>query len=193
MCLAPGCADVPDEAPIVIVPGPDCTALIEAGERALRCDPAIDGLLTELRARPDERRCRGAARQAIAAPTPGRGRIVSVYERPAELGDTPLGDAERTALAGLALPGALVLAPDLAPRPGVPATTATLAGVALQQDGDGRLRGSAAPGAHTLEVRHANDRSVACVTLAACTSLALTTHGALLAPHPAVTSGPCEP
>jgi hypothetical protein len=75
----------------------------------------------------------------------------------------------------------------------VPATTATLAGAALQVDADGRLRGSAAPGRHTLAVRHANDRSAACVTLTACTAVTLTTHGALLAPHPAVITGPCEP
>lgn len=188
-----GCGDAPAvEVPAVIGPGPDCAALIAAGERARGCDPAIDALLAELRAVPDERACRTAARQ-LAAPLPVRNRISSVYERPPELGDRPLAPAELTALAELPLPGELVLAPDLAPRPGVPATTATLADAALQVGADGRLRASAAPGRHTLEVRHANDRSAACVTLTACESVSLTAHGALLAPHPAVVAGPCEP
>ncbi|HEY0133922.1 MAG TPA: hypothetical protein VGB85_07575 [Nannocystis sp.] len=186
-----GCDGAP-EAPAP-GPGPDCQALIAAGERARACDPAIDDLLAELRTRPDERRCRTAARLLLAPPGPSQGRVVSVYERPPALGEAPLEPAERDGLLALPLPGRLVLAPDLAPKPGLPATTATLAGAALQVDANGRLRGHAAPGAHTLEVRHANDRAVACVTLTACETLALTAHGASLAPHPAVRTGPCEP
>ena len=172
---------------------PVAGAQVMAGERALGCDPAIADLLTELRERPDERRCRAAARQALTPPVAASGRVVSVYERAPTTSDAPLTAAEVAALTGLPLPGELVLSPDLAPRPGVPATTATLAGAALQVDADGRLRGSAAPGRHTLEVRHANDRGAACVTLTACSAVALTAHGALLAPHPAVVAGPCEP
>ena len=187
-----GCAppEAPSPAPS---PGPDCQALIAAGARARACDPAIDALVDELRTHPDERRCRTAARLLLAPPGPTQGRVVSVYERPPALGETPLDPAERDGLLASPLPGRLVLAPDLAPKPGLPATTATLAGAALRVDANGRLRGHAAPGSHTLEVRHANDRAIACVTLAACETLALTAHGASLAPHPAVRTGPCEP
>jgi hypothetical protein len=114
-----------------------------------------------------------------------------VYEAPPALGDAPLTPAELTALAGLPLPGALVLAPDLAPKPGVPATTAALAGAPLRVDADGRLRGTRAPGRHALEVRHAGAEARACVTLGACETVALTAHGAALAPHPALSVGPC--
>ncbi len=174
-------------------PGQDCLALIAAGERARACDPAIEGLLSELRERPDERRCRTAARLLLAPPDPTQGRVVSVYERPPVLGETVLTADERAELLRLPLPGRLVLAPDLAPKPGLPTTTATLAGAALVVDADGRLHGHATPGAHTLEVRHANERSRVCATLAACETLALTAHGAELAPHASVRSGPCEP
>ena len=187
-----GCG-APDSAGVAREPGEDCLALIAAGERARACDPAIEGLLGELRERPDERRCRTAARLLLTPPDPTQGRVVSVYERPPVLGEHELTADERAELLRLPLPGRLVLAPDLAPKPGLPATTATLAGAALQVDADGRLRGHMAPGAHTLEVRHANGRSQVCVTLVACETLALTAHGASLAPHPSIRTGPCEP
>jgi hypothetical protein len=181
-----------DEAPAPpdTAPGPDCAALLTAGERARACDPAIDPLLVELRARPEEQRCRVAARQLLA-PAPPRARVVSVYEAPPALGAAPLSQAELGALAELPLPGSLVLEPDLAPRPGVPTTTATLAGAPLRVDAAGRLRGTHAPGRHSLEVRHAGAEARACVTLAACETVALTAHGAALAPHPALSAGPC--
>jgi len=179
-----------DSAP---TPGPECAALIAAGERARGCDPAIDALVAELQARPQELRCRGAARQLLAPPTPARGRVVSVYERPPAPGDAPLDADERAALLRLPLPGTLVLAPDLAPGPGVPATTATLDGAPLTVDADGRLRGALAPGEHALTVRHANGETHGCVTLRACEAVVLTAHGASLAPHPALRSGPCGP
>ncbi len=191
LCLVLAACGVAEDERVAAAPGPDCSALIAAGERARACDPAIDALLLELRARPDERRCRAAARLLLAPPTPGRGRVVSVYERPPAPDEAPLGDDERASLTGLPLPGSLVIAPDLAPRPGVPATSATLAGVPLEVDADGRLRGRAAPGEHELTVRHANAEVRTCVTLTACAAVTLTAHGASLAPHPAVR--PCVP
>ena len=188
-----GCADAPDRVPVAQGPGEDCLVLIAAGERARVCDPAIAGLLALLQARPDERRCRTAARQLLTPPTPTQGRVVSVYEQAPALGETPLGADERDALLRSPLPGRLVIAPDLAPKPGLPATTATLDGAAMQVDTNGRLRRHGAPGRHALEVRHANERGLACVTLTACETLSLTAHGASLAPHPAIRTGPCEP
>lgn len=184
-CQAP---PVAAEAP---TPGPDCAALIAAGERARGCDPAIDALLAELRVQPHEARCRGAARLLLTPLAPTRGRVVSVYERPPAPGDAPLTAEERAELASLTLPGTLVLAPDLAPRPGVPATTATLGAAPLAVEADGRMRGVRAPGEHDLEVRHANGQTRACVTLRACEAVELTAHGASLAPHPALRPGPC--
>ncbi len=188
-----GCGAGERDEPAPAVVGDDCLALLAAGERARSCDPAIDGLLHELRGAPDERRCRTAARLLLAPPGPPQGRVVSVYERPPALAETPLGPDERGALVSLPLPGRLVLVPDLAPKPGLPATTARLAGAALQVGADGRLRGHAPPGAHTLEVRHANDQTRSCVTITACETASLTAHGASLAPHPALRAGPCQP
>ncbi|MBK7830182.1 hypothetical protein [Nannocystis sp.] len=172
-------------------PGPDCAVWIAAGERARGCDPAIAGLLLELQARPEERRCRAAARQLLAPLRAEPPRIVSVYEpaTPADAG--PLTAEERAALLGMALPGTVVVTPDLAPGPGVPVTTAELGGVPLAVDGDGRLRGTRAPGEHTLALRHANAMSRSCVTLRACETVALTGHGAEVAPHPSLRAGPC--
>ena len=193
LCFVLAACGVEAPAPVREQPGPDCTALIDAGERARACDPAIDALLAELRARPDESRCRMAARQLLAPPAPGRGRIVSVYEQPSTIATTPLTADEHAELATLPLPGSLVISPDMAPRPGVPATTAMLADVPLELDSDGRLRGKTAPGEHTLVVRHANAEVRACVRLRACESVALTAHGASLAPHASLRTGPCEP
>lgn len=172
-------------------PGPDCAVWIAAGERALGCDPAIAGLLIELRARPEERRCRAAARQLLAPLRAEAPRIVSVYEpaTPADAG--PLTAEERGALLGMPLPGTVVVTPDLAPGPGVPVTTAELGGAPLAVDADGRLRGTRAPGEHTLALRHANGASRSCVTLRACETVGLTGHGAELAPHPSLRAGPC--
>ena len=188
-----GCEAAPrGEVEAVEAVGEDCLALIAAGARARACDPAIAALLEELGSEPEEPRCRAAARRLLAPPTPARGRVVSVYERGVEASAGPLDAGERAALSALPLPGLLVLAPDLTPKPGLPATTGSFAGAALEVGADGRLRGHAAPGSHTLEVLYANDRGVACVTLAACETLVLTAHGAALAPHPAVRVGPCE-
>jgi hypothetical protein len=188
-----GCSDAPQAPSPRPAPAPDCQALIAAGERARPATPRSTNCSRSCAPGPDEPGCRTAARLLLAPPGPTQGRVVSVYERPPALGEAPLGPEERDGLLALPLPGRLVLAPDLAPKPGLPATTATLAGAALQVDANGRLRGHAAPGSHTLEVRHANDRAIACVTLAACETLALTAHGASLAPHRAVRAGPCEP
>jgi hypothetical protein len=184
-----GCAAPPPDA--AAAPGPDCAALLAAGERARACDPAISALLAELAARPDDRRCRAAARQLLAPAPAGPGRVVSVYERPPDRGAAPLDPGETAALADLPLPGALVLAPDLPPGPGVPETSASLAGEPLQVGEDGRLRGHRAPGPHALELRHAGEETRWCVTLRACESVELTAHGATLAPHPAVRAGGC--
>jgi hypothetical protein len=169
----------------------DCAALVAAGHRAKACDPAIHPLLVEIVAEPDERRCRAAARMLLDPPTPAHGRVVSVHELPPDRGLAPLTAAELAALDALTLPGTLVLAPDLAPGPGVPPTTATLDGAPLAAGPDGRVRQLAAPGAHELEVRHANADTRACVTLTACETVTLTAHGATLAPNPAVRPGAC--
>lgn len=170
---------------------PDCGALVAAGHRASACDPAIHALLVEIVEAPDERRCRAAARLLLDPSPPVRGRVVSVHERPPDRGQTPLTAAELNALAETPLPGTLVIVPDLAPGPGVPPTSATLDGTPLTAGADGRLRSPTAPGAHTLEVRHANAETRTCVTLTACETVTLTAHGATLAPNPAVRPGPC--
>ena len=174
-----------------VAPGPDCVALLAVAERALGCDPRLQPLVAALRASPDEPRCRGVARGLLNPPTLARGRVVSVYERPPAPDPAPLSAAEHAGLAGVVLPGTLSLAPDLALRPGVPSTTATLDGVTLDSDAGGRLTGARAPGEHVLVVRHADRETVGCVTLRACESLTVTAHGATLAPHPALRSGPC--
>lgn len=175
-----------------VVPGPDCAALIEVGTRALGCDPQLGPLMSELRASPDELRCRGAARLLLDPPALARGRVVSVYERPPAPDPAPLTAEEHKALGELVLPGTLMLVPDLAPGPGVPNTTATLDGVALGSDVRGRLSSTGQPGEHLLIVRHADRETQACVTLRACESLTLTAHGGSLAPHPALRPGPCR-
>ncbi|MBA3545378.1 MAG: hypothetical protein H0T76_02740 [Nannocystis sp.] len=180
---------VPVEA---VAPGPDCAALIAVGTRALGCDPRLGPLMTELRASPDELRCRGAARLLLEPPALARGRVVSVYERPPAPDPSPLTADEHAALAELVLPGTLILVPDLAPGPGVPNTTATLDGAALGSDVRGQLSSTGQPGEHLLMVRHADRETLACVTLPACESLTLTAHGGSLAPHPALRPGPCE-
>lgn len=169
----------------------DCAALVDAGHRASACDPAIHGLLVEIVAEPDERRCRAAVRDLLDPPTAGPGRVVSVHQRPPARGDVPLTAGERAALASLPLPGTLVVVPDLALGPGVPLTTATLAGVALQPDARGTLRHATAPGTLDLQVRHANAETWSCVTLGACETVTLTAHGATLAPSAAVRPGRC--
>lgn len=185
-------ASTPDPAPAG--PGPDCAALLALGERANACDPRLAPLMAEVRSAPDELRCRGAARLLLGPPPPlARGRVVSVHERPPAPDPAPLTTTERAALAELPLPGTLTLTPDLAPGPGVPNTSATLDEVALARDAGGRLSGTSAPGEHLLRVRHADRETLACVTLRACEAVAVTAHGASLAPHPALRSGPCEP
>lgn len=170
--------------------GPDCAALVAAGHRASACDPAIHPLIVELVATPDEPRCRAAARMLLAPPALVA-RVVSVHELPPDRGATPLTGPERTALEHLVLPGTLVLEPDMAPGPGVPPTSASLGDAPLTADADGRLRSATAPGAHTLEVRHANADTQSCVTLTACETVTITAHGATLAPNPAVRPGAC--
>lgn len=178
------------EASVGVVVGEDCRALIAAGERALACDPAIAGLVDELRARPDERRCRAAARELLA-PAVVEPRIFSVYE-PVTPGDAgALTAGEREALLTMVLPGRLRVTPDLAPGPGVPATTAELGGAPLAVDGDGRLHATRAQGRHTLVLRHANGETRGCVTLRACEAVDLTAHGAELAPHASLVAGAC--
>ena len=73
-------------------------------------------MLGELRERPDERRCRTAARLLLTPPDPTQGRVVSVYERPPVLGEHELTADERAELLRLPLPGRLVLAPALMKR-----------------------------------------------------------------------------
>ena len=179
------------EASVVEAVGPDCGALIAASERALACDPQLAGLALALRAAPDERRCRAAARQLLAPPRAEAPRIVSVYEpaTPADAG--PLSAAERAALLEITLPGTLRLLPDVAPGPGVPVTTAELGVTPLETDAAGRLHTTRAPGEHTLTLRHMHATSRVCVTLRACETVALTTHGAELAPHPSLRTGAC--
>ena len=178
------------EASVASEPGADCAALIAAGERARGCDPAIAGLVDELRAQPDERRCRAAARELLA-PQAATGRIVSVYEVTTPVDAGPLTAAEQAGLAGLVLPGTLRVTPTRAPGPGVPVTTGELGGVALGRDDAGRLAGTRAPGEHTLVLRHAHADARACVTLRACETVALTANGAELAPHPSLRVGSC--
>ena len=175
-----------------VAPGPDCAALIKVGTRALGCDPLLEPLMAELRASPDELRCRGAARLLLTPPALARGRVVSVYERPPAPDPAPLTAEEHAALADLLLPGTRTLTPDLAPGPGVPNTRATLDEVALDSDPRGRLSLTRAPGEHLLTVRHTDRETRTCVTLRACESLDLTAYGASLAPHPALRPGPCK-
>jgi hypothetical protein len=172
--------------------GPDCSALLAAGERALGCDARLASVMAELRTSPDELRCSGAARLLLGPPPLARGRVVSVYERPPAPDPTPLTAAEHTALRDLTLPGTLTLIPDLAPGPGVPGTSATLGELALGREPDGRLSTMSSPGEHILQVRHADREATACVTLQACETVTVTVHGGSLAPHPAVRPGPCE-
>ena len=179
------------EASVAVVVGEDCAALIAARERALACDPALAGLVDELRARPDERRCRAAARLLLAPSVPEAPRIVSVYEPATPPDGGPLSAEERAALLAVRLPGTLRVTPDLAPGPGVPATTAVLGGTPLTRGSDGRLHATRAPGEHTLALRHANGESRSCVTLRACETVALTAHGAELAPHSSLRVGAC--
>jgi len=178
------------EASVVSEPGADCGALIAAGEQARACDPAIAGLVDELRSQPDERRCRAAARELLAPQAPP-GRIVSVYEATTPVDAGPLTAAERAGLARLVLPGTLRVTPARAPGPGVPVTTAELGGAPLASDGAGELHGMHAPGEHTLVLRHAHAEARACVTLRACETVALTANGAELAPHPSLRMGSC--
>ncbi len=176
------------EASVVSEPGADCGALIAAGEQARACDPAIAGLVDELRSQPDERRCRAAARELLAPQAPP-GRIVSVYEATTPVDAGPLTAAERAGLARLVLPGTLRVTPARASGPGVPVTTAELGGAPLASDGAGELHGMHAPGEHTLVLRHAHAEARACVTLRACETVALTANGAELAPHPSLRMG----
>jgi len=172
-------------------PGPECAALLAAGERAAGCDARLVPLVAELRASPDEPRCRAAARLLLDPPARARGRVVSVYERAPAPDPTPLSAAELAALAALPLPGTLVVTPELAPGPGVPVTTATLGEVALASEAGGRLRGARAPGEHQLTLRHAGQEALACVTLEACAEVRLTARGAELGTHAALRPGPC--
>lgn len=183
------CGEPPVEPPPL---PPDCGALVMAGHRASACDPAIHGLIVELVAAPDERRCRAAARTLLAPPAASHGRVVSLHEAPPVRDAEPLTPAEHAALAALPLPGALVVVPDLALGPGVPPTSASLDGVPLAAEASGRLRGWSAPGAFDLQVRHANAETWSCVTLAACETVTLTAHGATLASNPALRPGRCE-
>jgi len=182
-------------APVLepVAPGPDCAALLSVAGRAVGCDPQLEPLMAALRASPDEPRCRAVARTLLDPPPLARGRVVSVYERPPAPDTAPLTADEQSALAELVLPGTLLLSPDLARRPGMPNTTATLDGVALASDAEGRLFSAGAPGEHDVTVRHADRETRACVTLQACEAVTLTAHGASLAPHPALRPGPCGP
>ncbi len=172
-------------------PGPDCAVWIAAGERARGCDPAIAGLLQELQARPEERRCRAAARQLLAPLRAEPPRIFSVYEpaTPADAGPLTVGGA-----CGAAPHGAAGHRGGDA-RPGPRARCAGDDGGARRGAARGRRRRSAAgtraPGEHTLALRHANAMSRSCVTLRACETVALTGHGAEVAPHPSLRAGPC--
>src|SRR5690606_15179497 len=113
-----------------------------------------------------------------------------LLESPPSPDVTPLRDDELEALASLVHPASVVLTSDLPPEPGIPPTSASLDGLALDADGSGRLWADVAPGLRSLEIRHAGEQTTYCIELRPCETLAVTAHGAKLARHPDVMPGP---
>ena len=185
---APGCPGSDPPAPRA---GPACRALLSVAERGRGCDDVLTSLADRLGRDPNEAACIRAARQLLAPPATEGSEVRSLYAPEPTDDDTPLRAAELDALAALELPAPLAITPDIRAVPGVPPTHATIDGVALTVDGQGRLRATTAAGARTLTLRHAGKQTDYCIELTACEPLELTSHAARLAKHERVHAGRC--
>jgi hypothetical protein len=173
-------------------PRPACDALVETARRAEACDPALAELAARLEAEADETACRRAVRTLLGgSPADAEPHVRSVWTPRASPDAGPLSESERHALAELPLPAELLLVPATHPAPGIPRTSATIDRLELLPDPDGRIRGFAAPGARTIELRHAGQAAVYCVTLRECERTELSTDGTHLPRRPDVRTGPC--
>ena len=186
--IAAGCAD-----PVAVEPslGPACAALRRAATRSAACDPQLHELLARLVAEPIEVECIVAVRAAIGTHVPEPPRLRSVYEGEPPRDLSPLSERELAALESLQSPASLVVTPDVGRVPGIPPTSASIEGLGLDVDADGRLTASVEPGAHTLRLRHAGRESHWCVELQACQVVEVTAHASQLATHPGVRAGAC--
>ena len=169
--------------------GPDCEALAAAARRATACDPELERVATQLLVEPDEVRCRQVARGLLAGPPTTR--VQSVHTESSPGPQTPLHDEERARLASLPLPGRLRVTPDVPPTEGRPSTLVKIDGQELARDKAGVSATAVEPGQHQLELLHAGARTRACIQLNQCETVRLTAHGSELAPHQAISQGPC--
>ncbi|MEE9382056.1 MAG: hypothetical protein V3V08_01410 [Nannocystaceae bacterium] len=186
LCAYVGCGREPAPPP---APAPACEALLAAAERAAACDLGLGELARNLGAdQLDERVCQETARQLLSQDAP-RARVSGTH-RPAVVAPR-LDPVQLAALRELPLPGHLSLRPDLPAVPGLPATSAKLGSRAMAQSG-ATLQAHAHAGRHILSIDYAGTRQTYCVRLAECQELALTLHGASLAPHPHVDPGDCS-
>ncbi len=179
------------ESPEVGV-GPACAALRDAAQRGSRCDPILASLAETLQTKPDEAACVAAVRTMLAPGEPAAAGLRSVYEPAAAVSADPLSDAELAQLIQLRRPATLTISPDVGRVPGIPPTLASLDGLALDVDVDGRLSTDVAAGHHTVRLRHAGRDKTWCVHLRDCETLEVVAHGAQLARHPDVSSGRCS-
>lgn len=134
-------------------------------------------------------RCRRAVRSILDG-APVEPRVRSVFETPTDAPSLTAPELER--LRALPLPGTVVVTPDVPPRPGIPTTSATLAGAAMEADAQGRLSSFVEPGHRTLRLHHADADIDHCLRVDPCQTINLVAHGAKLAIDPHVRTGACE-
>ena len=130
-----------------------------------------------------------AARSLLALPPLPR--VQSLHTHTAPSGTTALTDDEKAQLAQLPLPARIRVVPDLPPAEGRPRTLVRLNSQDLPRDVEGVSMAAVVPGQYQLEVLHAGARTRVCVLLTPCETVQLTAHGSELAPHQAVSKGPC--
>lgn len=181
-----GCGEMPPAD--VSEPGPTCRALLDATQRASACDPVLAQISEADFV--DEKRCQRAIRRIIDG-SPAVAETTSLHRAASE--EPVIGEAQLAALRELPLPATLHLRPDLPAGPGVPMTSAKLAGRTLARAESGQLEIHAQAGRHLLHIDHAGIRQSYCVRLAQCQRLDLTVHGSTIADHPHVDAGTCEP
>jgi hypothetical protein len=168
---------------------------LQAAERAQACDPKVQRAAQRLRQQADEGQCRIAVRAMLARRPPNEPALRSVHApapSPSARDDaTPLTPDELEALRSLEQPASVTLVPDVPPGPAVVRSRASLAGLELVADEEGRLSTTVAPGIHNLLLHHGGNSRTYCLELAACDSLTVIAHGSRLARHPKVTAGAC--
>lgn len=172
-------------------PGPACRALLELADRGRGCDEVLASVAETVRGAPDEAACIRGARRLLAPPPEAAGEVHSVFTPAADVDASPLRAEELEALAVLEFPATLSVTPDIRAVPGVPPTRATLDGIDLTADAEGRLHASPAAGPRTLTLHHAGKQTDYCVELTACEPLALTSHASRLGKHARVHPGAC--